>query len=305
MTLLIKHLELRRSDGIRLLGPFELALRPGERVALVGESGSGKSLLVQALFGVLPSGVQQTGGRIQAFGTPMEVPSPARDGIRGHRMAWVPQDPLSALNPLLRLQDHLALLPRIHLGESRDTALRRLAPTLERLWVPSNLLRRFPQEVSGGQRQRVALAMALSCDPELLILDEPTTALDPGLQGEFVSMMKGLFAERSLGWLWITHDLGLAGAVADRAVVLYGGEVLEAGPADRILHRPAHPYTQRLLSAARGEASSESGYLEAPERRTTGCPFLPRCPKGTSACQRWGPWLGSPEDGLRCEFPQA
>jgi len=302
MTLFIKHLDLCREDGARLLGPLDLSLLPGERVALAGESGSGKSLLVQAIFGVLPRGVHQAGGSIEAFGTPMDRPSRARDRIRGHRLAWVPQDPLIALNPLLRIQDQLSLLPRVHRGESRRGALDRLAPLLERLQLPRDqaFLRRFPQELSGGQRQRVALAMALSCDPELLILDEPTTALDPTLQSEFRTLLTDLQAQHGLGWLWITHDLELAATIAERVVVLYGGETLEAGPTDRVLRVPSHPYTQRLLSAARGEASQESGFLEAPERRPAGCPFQPRCPKVTPGCAHWGPWRGSPEDGVRC-----
>jgi len=303
MTLSIRHLELRRWDGIRLLAPLDLSLRRSERVALVGESGSGKSLLVQAIFGVLPGGVHQSGGSIEAFGTRMELPGPARDAIRGRRLAWVPQNPLSALNPLLRLQDHLSLLPHTHLGESRSAALRRLGPLLEKLRLPRDraFLRRYPHEISGGQRQRIALAMALSCDPELLILDEPTTALDPGLQMEFLSLIQELQTERGLGWLWITHDLGLAGAAANRIIVLYGGEMLEAGPVDRILGSASHPYTQRLLSAARGEATGESGYLEAPEKRPAGCPFQPRCPKNSPACAQWSPWRGRPEEGIRCE----
>ncbi len=303
MALLIKNLELRCRDGARLLAPFELELLPGQRVALVGESGSGKSLLAQAIFGVLPPGVFQANGSIEAFGIPLDRSSRARDSLRGNRLAWVPQDPLAALNPLLRIQDQLSLLPRVHLGESRPGALERLAPLLERLRLPRDpaFLRRVPQELSGGQRQRVALVMALSCNPELLILDEPTTALDPALQGEALAILGELQTDRGLGWLWITHDLEVAARVADRVTVLYGGERLEAGPTERLLRAPAHPYTQRLLSAARGEPSRESGFLEAPERRPEGCPFRPRCPMATAGCTHWAPWKGSPGDGARCE----
>lgn len=303
MALLIKHLDLRRQDGVRLLAPFDLALSPGDRVALAGESGSGKSLLAQAIFGVLPPGVHQAGGSLEAFGVPLDRPGPGRDRIRGRRLAWVPQDPLGAMNPLLRIQDHLSLLPRIHRGENPREALARMAPLLERLRLPRDraFLRRFPGELSGGQRQRVALAMALSCDPELLVLDEPTTALDPALQEEFLAVMSALQADHGLGWIWITHDLDVAAAVADRVIVLYGGETLEAGPAERLLRAPAHPYTRRLLAAARGEPSRDAGFLEAPERRPTGCPFQPRCPEVGSTCACWAPWRGSPGEGIRCE----
>jgi len=303
MTLFINGLGLRRRDGVRLVAPLSLALHPGERIALLGESGSGKSLLAQAIFGVLPPGVIQTEGTMEAFGVPLDRPSTTRDGIRGRRLGWVPQDPLGALNPILSLEAQLTLLPRVHRRESRQAALDRLAPLLTRLQLPQTaaFLRRLPRELSGGQRQRIALAIALSCDPELLVLDEPTTALDPDLQTEFLALLAELQRHRRLGWLWITHDPAVAQAVADRVVVLYGGEVVETGPAGRVLQTPAHPYTQRLLLASRGEPSPEAGFLEAPERRPSGCPFSPRCPEASLECgQTIIPWQGAPEDGIRC-----
>lgn len=301
MTLKVLDLELAREDGVPLLGPLSLTLAPGDRLALVGESGSGKSLLIQALFGVLPRGVKLTGGGREAFGVPGD--RLGTEGILGHRLAWVPQDPLQALNPFLRLRDHLTLLPGVHLRESRRTALARLRPLLERLRLPqdSGFLSRFPFQISGGQRQRLVLAMALSCDPDLLILDEPTTALDPTVQADFLSLMLELQRERGLGFLWITHDLGVAAAVADRMLVLYGGEPMEAGPVRDLLDHPRHPYTQRLILAARGEPSLESGFLAAPGEGPQGCPFQPRCPQALESCARWGPWKGSSERGIRCE----
>jgi len=302
MTLSIKDLGLCRKDGVRLLAPFTLTLRPGERIALLGESGSGKSLLARAIFGVLPAGVRQTQDSLEAFGVPMDRPSPARDTIRGRRLAWVPQDPLEALNPILSIGDQLTLLPWVHRREARREALDRLAPLLTKLQLPqtSAFLRRLPGELSGGQRQRIALAVALSCDPELLLLDEATTALDPALQTEFLAILAELQASRRLGWLWITHSPAVAQAMADRVMVLYGGELVEAGPTRRVLQCPTHPYTQRLLSASRGEPSLEAGFLEAPERRPPGCPFKPRCPQGRPQCDQAIPWQGHPEDGVRC-----
>lgn len=305
MSLVIDELVLQRADGVRLLGPVSLSLAPGDRLGLVGESGSGKSLLAQALFGTLPKGVLRRGGAITAFGVRMDGTGPERDRIRGARLAWVPQDPLQTLNPLLTLGEHLALLPGIHRKESCRTALARLAPSLERLRLPSGpaFLGRFPHQVSGGQRQRVCLAMALSCDPDLLVLDEPTTALDPTVQREFVDLVLDLQRERGLGFLWITHDLALAAAVCDRLLVLYGGESMEAGPASRLLSAPRHPYTARLLEAARREPSPESGFLAAPEDRPRGCPYQPRCATTQVTCGNRIPWWGTPEHGLRCERP--
>lgn len=303
MSLVVDRLSLAREDGVQLLAPLSLKLGPGERLGLAGESGSGKSLLVQALFGVLPRGVKQTGGTITAYGTALDQPSKARDRIRGRRLAWVPQDPLQALNPFMRALDQLALLPGIHMGESTAQAIARLNPLLERLRLPTDkaFLKKYPHELSGGQRQRLLLAQALSCDPDLLVLDEPTTALDPTVQADFLSLMLELQAERALGYLWISHDLGVVASVTERLMVLYGGELMEAGPTRRLLREPRHPYTQRLLQAARREPSEESGFLPGPAERPGGCPFQARCPEVQAACATWTAWKGTLEDGLRCE----
>jgi oligopeptide/dipeptide ABC transporter ATP-binding protein len=305
MPLTIDALLLERVDGVRLLGPLSLRLAPGERVGLVGESGSGKSLLVQTLFGVLPPGVRQAGGRFTAFGVPMACPGRDRERVLGARIAWVPQEPRQALNPLLTLSQHLSLLPGIHRRESASATQRRLMPMLERLGLPTSedFLRRFPHQISGGQRQRLCLAIALSCDPELVVLDEPTTALDPLAQKAFLDLVLELQRERDLGFLWITHDLGLAARACDRLLVLYGGEAVEAGPTDRLLSAPRHPYTARLLEAARRRPSDESGFLPAPQDRPEGCPFQPRCPHRRTSCAIWGLWQGDPENGFRCDHP--
>jgi ABC-type dipeptide/oligopeptide/nickel transport system ATPase component len=298
MSLTVEALVLERLDGVPLLGPLDLSLAPGGRLGLVGESGSGKSLLVQALFGALPAGVRQTGGAVRTWGG-------AASQACGTRLGWMPQDPRQALNPLLNLAQHLTLLPRLHRRESIPAALVRLAPLLQRLDLPTEqaFLRRFPHQLSGGQRQRIALAMALSCEPELLVLDEPTTALDPLAQRDFLDLVLSLQQERGLGFLWITHDLALAAAACDRLLVLYGGEPLEAGPTPRLLSAPRHPYMARLLGAAHRQPSSEAGFLSVPEARTGGCPFRPRCPEAAEACADWGPWQGAPADGYRCERP--
>ncbi len=303
MTLCINDLLLQRMDGMRLLGPLSLSLAPGERLGLLGESGSGKSLLIQALFGVLPPGVVQTGGSIRAFGVPLDVPGPGRDAIRGARLAWVPQDPLQALNPLLTLGEHLSLLPGIHQRESHRVALARLAPLISRLGLPPDpaFLDRFPHQLSGGQRQRLCLAMALSCGPNLLVLDEPTTALDPLVQRAFLDLVLELQRERGLGFLWITHDVALASLVCERLLVLYGGSSMEAGPTRALLSAPQHPYTARLVGAARRQPSTESGFLSAPEDRPEGCPYQPRCSRVQTTCSNWAPWKGPTGDGLHCD----
>lgn len=299
MSLSLRNLVLEREDGVRLLGPLDLDLAPGDRLGLAGESGSGKSLLVKALFSVLPRGVRQATGQATAYGHQLERPG------QEHRMAWVPQDHGSALNPLLTVQQHLNLLPRTLRGEPIQATLSRLAPLLERLGLPRErlFLGRRPHQLSGGQRQRLCLAMALSCDPELLVLDEPTSALDGRARDRFLETVLELQRERGLGFLWITHDLDLAGRACDRLLVLYGGSLVEAGPTTRLLSAPRHPYTARLLQAAQGLPSREGGFLSAPEDRPAGCPFQPRCSASIPSCQNTPPWLGTREEGLRCFHP--
>jgi oligopeptide/dipeptide ABC transporter ATP-binding protein len=218
------------------------------------------------------------------------------------------------MNPFLNLGEHLALLPTLHTEVSKEEALANLTPLLVRLHLPIDpaFLSRFPHQISGGQRQRVCLAMALSCDPELLILDEPTAALDPLVQKEFLDLMLDLQRDRGLGFLWITHDLAVASVVCDRLLVLYGGEPLEMGPTQALLTAPRHPYTTRLLEAARHQPSEESGFLLAPQDRPIGCPFQPRCSFRQTSCTAWKPWQSHPDCGpisnipdfgFRCEQP--
>ena len=303
MSLVLEAFELRRTDGVPLLGPLRLSLGSGERPGLVGESGAGKSLLARACFGALPPGVVQHGGTLRVFGVTLE-PGPAREALRP-RLGWLPQDPQQGMHPLLSLSEHLALPPRLYRGESSAAALARLGPLLARLRVPGDpaFLGRFPHQISGGQRQRLGLAMAIACDPELLLLDEPTSALDPGVRGDFLDLVLDLQRARGLGCLWITHDLTLAARSCERLVVLYAGQILEAGPTAELLRAPRHPYTVRLLAAARGLPSTEAGFQPAPEARPPGCPFQPRCARQLDSCQQSQPWRGSTMDGVRCGRP--
>lgn len=305
MSLVIDQLRLQRGDGVDLLGPLDLQLDPGMRLGLVGESGSGKSLLLQAVFGVLPRGVRRVGGTIAAFGKRLDGCRPGTDGLRGRCLAWMPQEPWQALHPQVTLEDHLALLPGIHRGEAKAQALQRLAPLLEHLGLPRDraFLARRPHQLSGGQRQRVCLAMALSCDPDLLVLDEPTTALDGPTQAAFIRLLLDLQRQRNLGYLWITHDLGVASAACEQWMVLYGGALLEAGLAQDLLTQPRHPYLARLLAGARRLPVEEGGFLPAPQDRPPGCPYQPRCPRLGRSCRVWGAWQGRPLHGFRCEHP--
>ncbi len=267
----------------------------------MGESGSGKSMLGRALMGVLPRGLDVAAKSLTLFGQPWGQSSDPM----WQRLAWVPQEPLQALHPFLTVEEHLALLPRACLGESGARARARLLPMLERMRLPMDpgFMGKYPRQMSGGQRQRLVLALALGCEPEFLILDEPTTALDASHGQDVLGLIEELHRERGLGYLWISHDLDLIASASEQLLVLYGGVMLEAGPTARVLDQPRSPYTARLLSAARGEPSNESGFLSAPALRPAGCPFQARCPACLPACGGWSGWRGTLEDGFRCENP--
>lgn len=245
-------LKLFETSGTCRLGPLTLALDPAARTALVGPSGSGKTLLIRTLFGALPPGFSQV-GQIRAFGQPLG-PDRARDLRR--RMAWVPQAVDRALNPFLSLADHLTLLPSSLLDEPPAQALERLRPLLEDLGLPATraFLGRTPPALSGGQRQRLLLAMALSCQPDLLVLDEPTTGLDPLRQQDLVHLLAALRTDRGLGWLWVTHDLALAAQVSDRMMVLDRGQVAAQGPTADLLAHPRAEVLIRLVETAQAMA---------------------------------------------------
>lgn len=235
--------------GCERLGPLTLDLDPGARTALVGPSGSGKTLLIRTLFGALPPGFTQS-GQLRGFGQALGTERPR--ALR-RRMAWVPQMVDSALNPFLSLADHLSLLPASLLDEPPSRALARLRPLMERLGLPITpaLLARKPSTLSGGQRQRLLLAMALSCGPDLLVLDEPTTGLDPLRQQDLVTLLQEVRSEQGLGWLWVTHDLALAAQVSDHMVVLDAGSLAACGPTGELVARPGGTVLEHLLEAAR------------------------------------------------------
>lgn len=245
-------LKLFEASGARRLGPLTLALDPAARTALVGPSGSGKTLLIRALFGALPRGFSEV-GQIRAFGQPL---GPDRPRDLRRRMAWMPQAVDTALNPHLSLSEHLTLLPASLLDEPPGLALERLQPLLEDLGLPGTaaFLKRKPPTLSGGQRQRLLLAMALSCQPDLLVLDEPTTGLDPIRQEDLANLLEGLRADHGMGWLWVTHDLALAARVSDRLAVLDTGRLVAAGPTAGLLAAPEGEALVRLVEAARARA---------------------------------------------------
>ena len=282
----------RGGAALHALRGIDLRLDRGECLALIGESGSGKTLTALAVMGLLPDGARAT-GRIALDGR--ELLALDEDdwcGLRGRRVAMVFQEPLTALNPLQRVLAQVMEPIRLHrLAPDRATARQRALALLARVGLEERQACAYPHQLSGGQRQRALIAMALAAEPELLIADEPTTALDARLRVQVLELLRELVAERGMGLLLISHDLALTARRVDRLLILYGGRVMEQGVAADLLAHPRHPYTQALwaarprLGAGRDQPLHPlKGNVPALAQLGDGCPFAPRCPLATARC---------------------
>ncbi|MFF5114526.1 ABC transporter ATP-binding protein [Streptosporangium sp. NPDC000509] len=279
-----------RAEAVRGVS-FEVA--PGEAVGLVGESGSGKTLTCRAVLGALAPGCSVSSGEIEFGGHDLTGASRRQWlGIRGSRIGAVFQDPASYLNPSLPVGDQLAEVLRVKLGLRRRAARERAVELLGAMGLhdPARVHGQYPHELSGGMLQRVLIAVAVSCDPELLIADEATTALDVTVQAEVLELLARLRAERGLSIVCVSHDLAVIAALCDRIVVFYGGEIVESGPAREVLDSPAHPYTEALLRVASagdwGRRTLEVIPGQPPPAGASlpGCRFAGRCSFAEEAC---------------------
>ncbi|ADI05296.1 ABC transporter, ATP-binding protein [Streptomyces bingchenggensis BCW-1] len=254
MTLLdVRGLTVRTADGRTLVDDLSLSVAPGERLGVIGESGSGKSLTTLAVLGLLPEGMTATGS-VELGGTQIVGASEKRlTGVRGRDAAIVFQEPLTALDPLMRVGRQIAGPLRQRRGLTGGALKRAVAEALEqvRLPEPGRIARAFPHEISGGQRQRVALAMALACEPKLLIADEPTTALDVSVQADMLALIDTLVRIREMAVLFVSHDLAVVAKVTDRALVMKDGRAVEEGTVDEIVRAPREEYTRTLVASAR------------------------------------------------------
>jgi peptide/nickel transport system ATP-binding protein len=272
---------------------ISLRVRPGEIVGLVGESGSGKTLTCRAALGVLPPGCGIEQGTVSLAGRDVTALS-RRDWerVHGSHIGAVFQDPASYLNPSITVGSQLAEVLRVKLALTRRRAHRRAIELFEAVGLrqPERVFHQIPAELSGGMLQRVMIAIAISCDPRLLVADEATTALDVTIQAEVIELLRQLRDERGLAVLFVSHDLAVITELCDRIVVFYAGEVVESGPADEIVQRPRHPYTQALLRVAsvgdfgRRELQVIAGQPPHVGADIPGCRFAERCPVAIADC---------------------
>ncbi len=309
------NVEIATDRGIlRPVRDVSLHVRRGEAHAIVGESGCGKSLTSLALLGLLPANAKSSADCMSLEGTRLDAMSErAWRKIRGRRIAMIFQDPMTSLDPLYRIGDQLIEVLRQHKEVSISAARAQAAEKLGEVGIsqPEERLDQYPHQLSGGLRQRVMIAMALLCTPDLLIADEPTTALDVTVQLQILKLLRQIISETHIGLMLITHDLGVVASIADTTSIMYGGQVVENGPTDDVLSRPLHPYTEGLLGAIpipgrtkRGERlGSIPGTVPPQIGELTRCGFIERCAYATAACNVAVPLRTESQQNVRCVLP--
>ncbi|MGN0801348.1 MAG: ABC transporter ATP-binding protein [Candidatus Faecivicinus sp.] len=283
------------SDGqiIHAVNGISFDLEKGKTIGLVGETGAGKTTIAKSILRILPDPPARIrGGEIYYQGKDLMKASEAdMRSIRGKSISMIFQDPMTALNPIMRVGSQIAEVIALHEKCSRPQAEEKAREMLEMVGIPGSRYREYPHQFSGGMKQRVVIAMALACNPELLLADEPTTALDVTVQGQVLEMIDDLRRKYGTSMIMITHDLGVVAQVCDTVAVVYAGEVVEYGTREQIFHRPTHPYTCGLFGSLpdlEGDAERLSpieGLPPDPSDLPQGCSFNPRCPCATEACR--------------------
>ena len=284
---------------------LSFSVAAGETLAIVGESGSGKSVTAMSVLRLLKSPPARITGRALFRGRDLfALPEAEMRGLRGNKIGMIFQEPMSSLNPVMAVGAQIAESVRLHQGVSRARARARALDLLSRVGIPApeRRMREYPHQLSGGMRQRVMIAIALACNPELLIADEPTTALDVTVQAQILDLMRALKAELGSAIILISHDLGVVAEIADRVMIMYAGRIVEQGTMRRILTAPMHPYTKGLLGAIphlrAGSCACEGprrrlveipGVVPSLRERIAGCAFAPRCAHSTTICQTTPP----------------
>jgi len=296
-----------RVGGIDVVHELTFGLHAGQRTGLIGESGSGKTLTALAIMGLLPEGLSASGKVLYRERDLLAMSERELCQLRGDRLAMVFHEPMKALNPVMQIGDQVAEPLRLHRHMRAAEARVAARQALERVHVPdaAEKMHAYPHQLSGGQRQRAMIAMATACSPEVLIADEPTTALDVTVQAQILSLLVELVEERGSSLLLITHDLPVVANVCQRVLVLYGGHIVEEGSIDEVFAFPRHPYTRALLDAIapldeelpnrklKAIPGSVPGLGEFPP----GCPFRNRCPRADAACSIMPPLIGDSPAG--------
>ena len=287
------------SGQIEILNQVSFNVGKGESIGLVGESGCGKSMTALAIMGLLPDAAMVS-GEVRFDGMDLlTLDDKAMSALRGQRIAMIFQEPMTALNPVQSIGDQITEGLRLHMGLGRRAARHKAADLLGRVGLPVDRfpLGRYPHELSGGQRQRVVIAMALACHPDILIADEPTTALDVTTQGQILDLLVEIAATEDMGLVMITHDLGVIAEMTDKMLVMYAGSIVEAGPTPSVFRDMEHPYTRGLFAAlptadlvggGRGGARLPAIPGEVPiagEALRFGCAFAPRCARADARCR--------------------
>ncbi len=293
----IEHLSLAiaTSDGAKAaVSDVSLTLEPGHVLGLVGESGCGKTLTAQSILRLGEhQGIVRSGGRVVLDEQDIfDMDEKALRKVRGGRVAMIFQEPMTALNPVFSIGAQLIEVIRLHLNMTRKQAEMRAAALLADVGLQDGerLLKQFPDGLSGGMRQRVLIAMAMAAEPDYIVADEPTTALDVSVQARIIDLLRKLQRERQLGMLLVTHDFGLIAELADEVAVMYAGQIVERGSVYDVFQKPAHPYTRALMNcrpemAKKGEPlPAISGQVPAPGDWPDGCRFAARCPLADSDC---------------------
>jgi peptide/nickel transport system ATP-binding protein len=305
------HFETR-AGTIKAVDGISFTLERGEILGLVGESGSGKSVTGFSLIGLLDPPGRIAGGSVVFQGRELVGRSQAEmRKLRGKRIAMIFQDPAATLNPVLTIGQQMAMAVQAHGGGGAGAAMALAARSLARVGIPDAAARlnAYPHEFSGGMRQRVAIAIALLHEPELIIADEPTTALDVSIQAQILAEMKTLAQESGTALIWISHDLAIVSSLADRVIVLYLGRIVEYGHVADVLRAPLHPYTRGLLDSLPAMADPGQklrqipGSTPSPLNLAPGCPFAPRCAHADDLCRSEPPMVGDQRHGAFCHHP--
>ena len=288
-----RYVSARGTRVTRAVEDVSFTLRDGDTLGIVGESGSGKSTLALSLLRLLPPAARIVAGAVRFEGEDLlNKPESEMRRIRGKRIAMILQDPMASLNPLFTVGDQVGEPLRVHEGASRRSAWDRARGLLAavRIPAPAARVRNYPHELSGGMRQRIVGAIAISCEPRVLIADEPTTSLDVTIQAQYLSLLRELQRAQGLAMIFITHNLGIVARMCDAVAVMYAGRIVEAGPVRRIFGAPQHPYTRALIESiprlgeANGRLTAIEGQPPDPSALPTGCAFHPRCPQRLERC---------------------